>query len=233
MYKIITHTIKEEHFDHPMTAEYALSNRGDLHKGPQARLGDELFTTVTSMRLRQTTRTLFETYLLELRSELVGLLNGSEDISVVAEKLFSTILEIGNVVRPYYGSIPADQLSSNLKALTVAIIDYATATKAGTSTADSEARAAIQITNLSNLLSGANPWWPAAAVTDYFTKFTKAETDQIVARKAKNWSADLTALDAARTILLSGLDNNTLSLAGLISIGIISQFPNKFVSVGL
>ena len=104
MYKVITHTIKEEHFDHPLAIEAVngVKNGNGLSNGNSNGVVSStssmlvpgtvsVFNTESAVKFRMDNRTIWARYLWRLRSYIVSALDGAEDLAVVEDQLFQNI----------------------------------------------------------------------------------------------------------------------------------------------
>jgi hypothetical protein len=234
MYKVITHTIKEEHFDHPMTAEAGMS----IHGNTSPKIGhmavnssyprNDPTTSSKAVEFRMAARNLLDKYIWRLRAYIVSAIEGSDDMALIESEVFKVISSISSVVEAYYGKDAATEFKRLLDAFSIPLIEEARSIRAGRSINNFENRVETSINDLAEFLSMANPAnWPKAAVKVIFTKLAKSFTDQAKARKAKNWMDDIVALDQAQKIILVG-DESMPPFAEIFAKGIISVFPEKF-----
>jgi hypothetical protein len=234
MYKVITHTIKEEHFEHPMTAEAGML----IHGNASPKIGHASMNSVylrsdpanssKAVEFRMAARDLLDKYLWRLRAYIVSAIEDSDDMALIESEVFKVISSISSVVEMYYGKDAAMEFKRLLDAFSIPIIEEARSIRAGRNIDSFENRIQNSIDSLADFLSTANPAnWPKAAVKTIFTKLAKSFTDQAKARKAKNWMEDIVALDQAQKIILVG-DETMPPFAEIFAKGIISVFPEKF-----
>jgi hypothetical protein len=249
MYKVITHTIKEEHFTHPRTVEYALLMKGGnvrpmtsaINDGPVIiEPGNDVLivppnsgaaigaASQMAVMFRGVTRTLLEKYVYALRNAIVSIFGTSEDLIVLEEEIKKSIANIESAIKPYYDSSSISLFAQKLTEYTTDLLDFAKAQKEGKSFTDIETRLAQRILDISDLLPTFNPAWNKGDVSNYFTWFGDAVKRQIAARKAKNWAEDQIQFEKAYQIFVSGLPDWAIPFAQYLARGIITQYPGQF-----
>ena len=134
MYKVITHTITEEHFNHPSIVEHALT-RGNIHPKMSTSIVSNAiinYDTLAASNYRNLVRSLLETYVADVRSAVVSIMGSGEDTGIVENKLHQTITEIADrVLKPYYSSDVVSKIEQHLKGYTVSLLDIAKSEKSG------------------------------------------------------------------------------------------------------
>ena len=91
MYKVITHTIKEEHFGHPMTAEVGMITHANTapHIEPMVSssliAGNLIMLRPSSVEFRMNIRSLFSRFFWRVRDYLISVLDSRESSDVEAE----------------------------------------------------------------------------------------------------------------------------------------------------
>lgn len=250
VYKLITHTIKEEHFDHPLALEaingvklngaYANYN-GNGNGNPN---GNGVVVTETAMYVpgtisvfntepavtwRMDQRTIWARYLWRLRNYITSALHNGEDLAVVEEQLFQNIDEIGDSVRPYYGLVASKQLAQYMRSFVLTVLDIVQTLKKGGNIDALVKKVDTELDDFANFAQKANPQnWPAETVKAIFGKVLQAWIEQVRARVSKNWPADIEAVDTAHRIILAGQYDGTPAFSDIFAKGIIMQFPDRF-----
>ena len=230
MYKKITHTIVEEHFDRPMAAHIK-----DLCECPPAMKASASMAMqgpVSSLDMqkvytfRTAARGVLGKYFWRTRSLLVSILDNASDQEALKTQLGLDIDNIGAAVAPYYGDA-GSALAEKLTACANSLLGIITAIKDGKDYTPLKATHAANITELATFLSSANPEnWPATAVTAIFTELTNAFVEQAVARKDKVWLNDFAALERAQQVFMT----SPTSFSDVFVNGIVNQFPDKFTT---
>ena len=136
MYKVITHTIKEEHFTHPRTVEHALSMQGGnvhLNKNNISITNEQRKQTADD-QFSESVKALVEKYVYAVRNAIVSILHGSEDLLVLEEEIKKCINDINNSISTVFiQSIQSSAYSvvptflQQLTKFTTALLDIAKA----------------------------------------------------------------------------------------------------------
>jgi hypothetical protein len=156
------------------------------------------------------------------RNYIISFIAGLPDTTLVAERLLKNQEDIGNAIKPFYGTEAANKLTSLLKGHIVESVELLKAAKAGNTTgaAAAEKKWYENADQIATFLSGANPNWSKEALKnmlDNHLALTKAEA---VARLTGNYAADISTYDKVRQ------EANRMSDA--LVAGIVKQFANKF-----
>lgn len=228
MYKVITHTIKEEHFTHPVTVEHALSMKVGNVKSKSSAISNAPLTLKDEYR--SNVRSLIEKYVYAIRSAVVSIFNSGEDLPVLEEEIKTSINNIKDGIK-----VVAGQNTDNTVVLTFIkyltdysadLIDFAKAQKLGKSALDIESRMAQRIDDLSTFMSSANTkYWTKSAVYNYFSQFGEAFKNQAMARKSKDWVNDQAQFKNAYNIFVEGIPGTLQSFSQYLADGIIMDFP--------
>lgn len=230
MYKVITHTIVEEHFTHPSTAGHALMS--NIKPKMSSTVSTEAvisYDTPAASTFKNLVRSLLETYVADVRSGIVSIMGTGEDTGVIENKVVQTIGEIGTkIFKPYYNADVSDRIEQHLKAYTIALMDYAKAEKGGRSTGEAENSLTQHIGDIATVLNTVNMMWTREKMNEYYTWFAQDAKDQVKSRKTKNWTADQAAYDHARGVFLSGIVNEMQGYAHVLAKGVIAQHADRF-----
>jgi hypothetical protein len=156
------------------------------------------------------------------RNYIISYIAGLPDTNLVAERLLKNQEDIGNAIKPFYGTQAANELTSLLKDHITGAVELLKAAKAGNTTgaAAAEKKWYENADQIATFLSSANPNWSKEALKsmlDNHLALTKAEA---VARLTGNYAADIATYDKVRQ------EANMMSDA-LVD-GIVKQFPDKF-----
>jgi hypothetical protein len=137
-------------------------------------------------------------------------------------RLLQNQVDIGNAMKPFYGGLAGDQLTSLLKQHILVAADVITAAKKSDQTALTSANQkwSANADQIADFLSAANPNWPNADLRTMMHEHLTLTTDEAVARLKGDWDADIKAYDAVH--------NEILMMSDALSGGIIKQFPSKF-----
>jgi hypothetical protein len=242
MYKVITHTIKEEHFTHPATAEYALTgghmgnahvysghmggHMGNVMARTSAIVGE--FNTPMALLYRAHIKDCMESYIGNLRGELVSIHGTGEEVALLEQRIVKSIEDLVSKLTPYYNANVTAVVKQALVEYSMELMNLVRAHKDGRSTSDAEAKIAQKMTAIADFLPSINPHWVKEDLVMYFNCLTDAFKNQSIARKAKNWAEDQKELDNARECATTGVPGQGPSLSQYVARGVISQFPMKF-----
>lgn len=241
MYKKITHNIVEEHFDHPMASRI----RAGLHHMPYDTPDPDTQYPYdpygpSPMAMSANLQTIFRSescklwgnFLARTRGAMVSAMDGLSDASVITAQLDTDITKIGDVVKYYVGETTANDFMNHLRSITSVIVDAGKAIKAGKDISSLKLTLAMHIDEMAGQLSKLIPSaWPASAVKDIWTRLTDSLIQQAVARTAKDYAADLAAMENAHDIMLAPYNGPISIPSGFSDIfanGIIKQFPDMF-----
>jgi len=236
MYKIITHSIKEEHFDHPMSAEvamghYANTNPNTSHIMATALIaGNEIMLRPYSVEFRMNIGSLFSRFFWRTRDYLISLLDNRESSDVEME-LYKNIDEIGSFIDPFYGPNIANEFNSCMRDMIKNLIFNVRDIRSGKDLTDSKKLLTQSVTTLANFLNRINPTqWPYTAIVDIFSDFTNNCIEQISARKSKSWIEDMRLVDKNQDLMLSGdIFSGINPFTEIFAKGIIAQNQQRFI----
>jgi hypothetical protein len=145
------------------------------------------------------------------------------DLSTVVDRLLQNQVDIGDAIKPYYGTDAGNQLTALLKEHITGAADVLTALKTNDQAALQTALDAwyANAHDIAVFLSNANPKnWPLAEMDQMMKDHLDATTAEAVARHQSDWSGDVAAYEKVHT--------QALAMADMLSDGIIAQFPSKF-----
>jgi hypothetical protein len=145
------------------------------------------------------------------------------DLGTVVDRLLQNQVDIGDAVKPYYGTAAGNQLTALLHDHITGAADVLTALKtndqAGLQTALDAWYANAH--DIAVFLNSANPRnWPLAEMDQMMRDHLDATTAEAVARHQSDWSGDVAAYDRVH--------QQILEMADMLSDGIIAQFPQRF-----
>jgi hypothetical protein len=145
------------------------------------------------------------------------------DLSTVVDRLLQNQVDIGDAIKPYYGTDAGNQLTALLKEHINGAAKVLTALKTND---DAALKAALEAWyanahDIAVFLSNANPEnWPLAEMDQMMKDHLDLTTAEAVARHGEDWGADVAAYDKVH--------GQALGMADMLSDGIIDQFPAKF-----
>ena len=178
--------------------------------------------TPSAVDLRNTMRQLWEEHIVYTRNFIISALGDLGDTEKVAERLLRNQDDIGNAITPIYGEEAGRKLASLLRDHILIAADIVKAAKTGNNdgVASGEKRWHANADEIAAFLSGANPNWPKAVLTDMLYKHLDFTTTEVVSRIKKDWPADIEAYDKGHA--------HMLMFADTLTSGIVRQFPKKF-----
>jgi len=186
---------------------------------PLAAAGD----SAGANQLRADMRKLWEDHVTWTRVYIISAAAGLEDQKAAADRLLRNQVDIGNALKPFYGEAAGTKLTSLLKEHIMIATEIIAALKAGESAKKDDAvrRWGRNGDDIASFLSAANPeHWPLADMKKMMHEHLELTTEEVVARLAKNWAADVAAYDKVHDAILE--------MADMLSAGIIKQHPKKF-----
>ena len=145
------------------------------------------------------------------------------DLNTVVGRLLQNQVDIGDAIKPFYGTDAGNQLTALLKEHINGAAKVLTALKANNQPALQTALDAwyANAHDIAVFLSNANPRnWPLDEMDQMMKDHLDATTAEAVARHKADWSGDVAAYDRVHAQILE--------MADMLSNGIIAQFPSKF-----
>lgn len=145
------------------------------------------------------------------------------DIGPTTDRLLANQTDIGNALKPFYGDAAGDQVTSLLRDHIVTAARLIAAAKAGNSAGVESASTAwyANAHDIAVALNGLNPrHWALADLDTMMKDHLDLTLDEAVARLQGRYADDIAAYDAVHAEILS--------MADMLSDGIIAQFPSKF-----
>jgi hypothetical protein len=158
------------------------------------------------------------------RNYIISFVAGLPDTNFAAQRLLKNQVDIGNAIKPFYGNVAGDKLTSLLKDHIMGAVDLLKAAKAGNTTgaAAAEKKWYENADQIATFLSSANPNWSKIALKSMLDNHLALTKSEAVARLTGNYAADITAYDKVRQ------EANMMS--DTLVDGIVKQFPGKFAS---
>ena len=145
------------------------------------------------------------------------------DLGTVVDRLLQNQVDIGDAIKPFYGTAAGNQLTALLH-------DHITGAAAVLTALKTNDQAGLQTAldawyanahEIAVFLSNANPRnWPLAEMDQMMKDHLDATAAEAVARHDSDWSGDVAAYDQVH--------EQILMMADMLSDGIIAQFPNQF-----
>jgi hypothetical protein len=178
-------------------------------------------SSVRTVELQLEMRKLWEDHITYTRNYIISALADLPDATAVAARLLVNQDEIGDAIKPFYGEDAGEALSALLRDHILIATEVIAAAKAGNATDYAAAQAEWTANGeaIAALLAGANPNWSQAELEEMLQTHLDLTTDEVVARLAGDFEADIAAYDAGH--------EHMLMFADVLSLGIARQFPSK------
>jgi hypothetical protein len=206
-------------------AALAVSNGHDAHAHGFTQHEAHTTATVTQSELvlRRNMRQLWEDHIVWTRLAIISLTTGSADTDASVGRLLQNQTDIGNAVKPFYGTVAGNALTQQLRQHILIAADLIAAAKAGDAAklADAQARWQRNADDIAAVLNSVNPrFWKLAALKAEMRMHLELTTQEAVARLQGNWTADVAAYDK--------IHRHILHMSDLLSAGLVKQFPKRF-----
>jgi hypothetical protein len=161
------------------------------------------------------------------RNYIISCVAGLPDTTIVAKRLLKNQEDIGNAIKPFYGTQAANKLTNLLKGHITGAAELLKAAKAGNTTGAvaAEKKWYENADQIATVLSSANPYWSKEALKNMLYSHLALTKAEAVARLTGNYAADITTYDKVRQ------EANMMSDA-LVD-GIVKQFPDKFTKTSI
>lgn len=182
-----------------------------------AAAGNEQFALRSALRMQ------WEDHVQYTRYFIISAAGDLPDQNAAIEHLLQNQTELGNAIKPYYGNAAGDKLTALLKepVLTAAAVLAAAKAHDMTKLIDANRRWYDNADKIAAYLNSLNPHhWPLRQLKSLWHDHLKLTTSQALARLQADWPTDVSAYDKVHLQILS--------LADLMSDGIMKQFPQKF-----
>lgn len=166
---------------------------------------------------------LWEEHITWTRVYIMSVTSGLPDADAAAKRLLQNQVDIGNAIKPLYGEQAGDQLTSLLKDHILTAADLLGAAKSGDNAGFEAAnkRWYDNANQIAGFLNSANPKnWPLSDMQGMMKSHLDLTLEEATARLKGDWAGDVTAYDKVH--------NEILEMAGMLTEGIIAQFPDKF-----
>jgi hypothetical protein len=177
----------------------------------------------TCCDLKSDMRKLWEDHITWTRNVIFNILDTLPGTTEAVNRLLQNQVDIGNAIKPYYGEAAGNQLTALLHDHITIAAELLTALRDNNTTAFNDANAMwyANANAIAEFLGAANPrHWPVAEMKTMMKEHLDATAVEALARKNKDYAADVIAYD--------NVHNQILQMADMLTEGIIAQFPNMF-----
>lgn len=179
--------------------------------------------SAAAVELKTNMRKLWEDHITWTRNVIFNFIDELPGTSEAVARLLQNQVDIGDAIKPYYGTAAGNQLTGLLTSHILIAADLLTALDDGDTGSFNTAYENwfANADSIAMFLSGANPQhWPFEEVQDMMYDHLNLTTAEAAARKNQDYAADVTAYDAVHLEILE--------MADFLSDGIRRQFPNMF-----
>jgi len=176
-----------------------------------------------SIDLRTDTRKLWEDHVTWTRLAIISLETGTPDTNATVARLLRNQTDIGNAIKPYYGTAAGDKLTRQLRTHILIAAELIAAAKAGDQAklADAQSRWVENADQIAATLNAVNPrYWKLSTMKTEMHMHLKLTTEEAVARLQGKWNADVAAYDK--------IVHHILHMSDMLTAGILEQFPARF-----
>jgi hypothetical protein len=171
-------------------------------------------------------RKLWEDHIVWTRQYIVSAATVSGDLADIGpttDRLLANQTDIGDALKPFYGEAAGSQVTKLLREHILTAAQLTAAAKAGDSAAVHAASAAwyANAHDIAVALHGLNPdHWPLADLDAMMKDHLDLTLAEAVARLQGRYADDIAAYDEVHAEILS--------MADMLSDGIVAQFPSRF-----
>lgn len=168
-------------------------------------------------------RKLWEDHVTWTRLFIISAEAGSPDTDATAKRLLQNQVDIGDAIKPLYGDAAGTQLTALLRAHILTAGDLIAAAKAGDTAkvATTKARWYTNADQIADFLAKANPTnWPAGEMRQMMREHLDDTLAEAVDHLKGNFAADVADYDKVHVQILS--------MADMLTAGIVAQFPKQF-----
>ena len=166
---------------------------------------------------------LWEDHVTWTRVYIISVTSSLPDADIAAQRLLQNQVDIGNAIKPVYGDEAGEQLTSLLNDHILIAADLLAAAKAGDTDKfeDAHKRWYDNADQIATFLNSANPdHWPLADIQSMMNTHLDLTLEEATARLNADWSGDVAAYDKVH--------DEILQMAGMLTQGIVAQFPDTF-----
>lgn len=168
-------------------------------------------------------RELWEQHVAWTRMAIVDFASGSDGFGATAGRLMQNQVDIGDAIKPFFGTDAGNQLTSLLHDHIAIAVEVLQAAKAGDTAAfnDANERWYANANDIADFLSAANHrFWPS----DMMRHMMKVHLDQTLTEASDQLQGDF----AGSVAIYDEIEQHMLAMADDLSSGIIHRFPKRF-----
>jgi len=179
--------------------------------------------TPKSMALHDGMRKLWEDHIAYTRLFIVDAAGGLPEQNATTDRLLQNQDDIGIAIKPYYGEEAGTKLTALLREHISTAGELVMAAKANDAAKvdDAKKRWYANADAIASFLSGANPKnWPGPDMKKMMEDHLNLTLDEATAQLKSDWKGSIVDFDKVQMQILT--------MADMLSDGIVSQFPDKF-----
>lgn len=216
MYKKITHTIVEEHFDHPIASQIKKTM-------------EKTKLTNNDIFLESKFRSDIDSYFSSYINTLIALIDSAggtdQDVLNNFENFFKTpwVDNIGDMTKPIYFTEFGEKLNETFRSIPITMFSAILSLKAGKDIGAAGNRVQFHVNELANNLSSYNNAWQYQPIANLMNLLFQDSFSLAKARVAKNATLDQQ--------LTQKIISNWKIFEKLFIDGIITQHPERFTKV--
>ena len=200
----------------------ALLSTTSLYEAKESTSLHETYSKKSAIQLKYDMQKLWLEHAWWTRSFIISNLANLDDQNDVLERLLQNQVDIGNIIKPYYGKEAGNELTELLKEHIVIAGQIVDAAKKGDqANVDKFNKKWYQnADDIVAFLTRANPNWSKEELTEMFYTHLEYTIDEVEYRLNKNWAADIKTADQNEAHLIH--------MGDMMTDGIVKQFPKKF-----
>ncbi len=179
--------------------------------------------TAKQLALRLEMRRLWHEHTAWTRLAIVSLTTEAPDTQATVARLLRNQTDIGNAIKPFYGTAAGNQLTTLLREHIAIAADLIAVARKGdeAGTVAQQARWNDNADRIAALLSSANRRsWKPAETRAMMRAHLRLTTDEVVARLQGRWADDVRIYDR--------VERQIRNMADMLSDGLVAQFPARF-----
>ena len=147
--------------------------------------------------LKAAMRRLWEDHIIYTRNHIISALADLSDKEAVAKRLLKNQDDIGDAIKPYYGTQAGQKLAALLRDHILIATEVVTAAKVSNKKQlnAQQKKWSANGKDIAAFLSGANPNWSKESLEPMLQKHLDLTTGEVVGRLKKDWAADIKSYD--------------------------------------
>lgn len=176
----------------------------------------------STVRLYGTMRALWAQHMEWTWSVVVAFAADSPGLSASIDRLLANQDDLGDAIKPFYGSAAAGQLTSLLRTHITEAVPVLQAAKAGDTEALGKAVDAwyANAEQIADFLAAANPSWPRGEMRQMMRQHISQTITYAAEQLQGQYAASIADYDQA--------EQHMLEMADMLSAGLVAQFPDRF-----